>query len=354
MNLGVTKEKRIKAALVGLGFGRQVLKPMILEGLASKYFDCVAVCDANEERTKLTAEEHGLRGYTDLDELLKDEEIRVIILITGPNGRADLITKIIESGRDVMTTKPFEQDADAALRVFKRAKELGRVIHMNSPSLTPSRDIQTIRQWQEKYNLGQLCAGRWEGWYKVVEKADGSWYDDPDTCPAAPLFRLGIYGLNDMALLFGEAEYVQVQQSRFFTGRPTPDLAQMNIKFKSGALFSMLGGWCIEPWRGVCGLTLFHEHGTIVRDVDWPSYAAGKERITLKVFTPESGFGQPVECIALDDEDSSSSYRWDLFYEAIHGKEFEAQATPESIASAIRIVNAMRVAAKSGDQVAVV
>jgi predicted dehydrogenase len=304
----------------------------------------------NAERTAHVAKEHGLVGYTDLDELLKDEEIRVIILITGPNGRADLIEKIIETGRDVMTTKPFEQDADAALRVFKRAKELGRVIHMNSPSLTPSKDIETIRAWQKKYNLGQLCAGRWEGWYKSIEKADGGWYDNEDTCPAAPLFRLGIYGLNDIALLFGEPEAVQVQQSRFFTGRPTPDLAQMNIKFKSGALFSMLGGWCIEPFRGVCGISLHHENGTIIRDVDYASHAAGQDRVVLKVFTPESGFAQPAETLAFDDHDTSSAYRWDLFYEAIHGKELKQQATPESIAAAIRIVNAMRIAAKTGDQ----
>lgn len=344
------KDKRIKTALVGLGFGRHILKPLILEGPGKDYFDCAAVCDSNASLAEQVSREHDLKDYTDLDELLKDETIRVIILITGPNGRASLIRKIIETGRDVMTTKPFEQDADAALSVLNRAKELGRTIHMNSPSLTPSRDIQTIRHWQEKHNLGQLCAGRWEGWYKSIEKADGSWYDSEDTCPAAPLFRLGIYGLNDVALLFGEADTVQVQQSRFFTGRPTPDLAQMNIRFKSGALFSMLGGWCIEPYRGTCALTLHHERGTVTREVDYAAHANGEDRISLKVFTAETGFGQPAESISLDANETSAAYRWDRFYEAIQGDQFEPQATPESIANAIRIINAMRTATQTDRQ----
>jgi hypothetical protein len=50
--------------------------------------------------------------------LIADPNIPVIGLYTGPVGRAALIHRIIEAGKDVMTTKPFELDSEAALAVM--------------------------------------------------------------------------------------------------------------------------------------------------------------------------------------------------------------------------------------------
>jgi hypothetical protein len=239
-------------------------------------------------------------------------------------------------------------NSEDALRVLKKADKLGRMVHLNSPNIAPSLDIQTIHEFIEKYNLGKLCAGRWEGWYKSIEKADGSWYDDPALCPAPPILRLGIYGLNDLIPLFGTPVKVDVMQSRMLTGRPTADLAQMMVKFDSGSMFTMLGGWCMQPYRGVQMLQLNFENGTIERELNWrenedlSNHSKLSEGLNLRVYTAAKGFNEPVEERHIKESESSSYYQWDKFYEAVtERKVFENGTKPEDIANVIKVVEMM-------------
>ena len=73
-------------------------------------------------------------------------------------------------------------------------------------------------------------------WVNYCEQADGGWYDDPERCPVAPVFRLGIYIINNLAELFGEPEKVCALSSRILTGRPTADNADLAVLFKNGAI----------------------------------------------------------------------------------------------------------------------
>ncbi|MGL1891266.1 MAG: Gfo/Idh/MocA family oxidoreductase [Spirochaetaceae bacterium] len=340
--------EKIKICLVGLGFGQHIAEEHLLSGPGSPYFKLVAVCDMDRQRVDDFAQKYGLKAYYSLEDALQAADIKVIGLFTGPVGRAKQIDKIIEAGKDVMTTKPFEMNSQEALRVLKKAERLGRMVHLNSPNIAPSLDIQIIHDFIKKYNLGKLCAGRWEGWYKKIEKADGSWYDDPALCPAPPILRLGIYGLNDLVPLFGNPVKVDVMQSRMLTARPTADLAQMMVKFDSGAMFTMLGGWCMQPYRGGNMIQLHFEHGTIVRE---PKWRAGKDFTThsdlsdglnIRVYTAAKGFSEPVEERHIQDSESSASYQWDKFYEAVkERKNFVNGTKPEDIANVIKVVELM-------------
>lgn len=144
-----------------------------------------------------------------------------------------------------MTTKPFELNANVASRVLKEAEKMGRVVHLNSPSPLPE-DIFVIKKWIKKYNLGQVIGCRADVWANYREKADGSWYDSPKKYPVAPIFRLGIYLINDLIRLIGKPESLQVLHSRLFTKRPTPDNAQLGILFENGAIVNVFSSFCID------------------------------------------------------------------------------------------------------------
>jgi predicted dehydrogenase len=145
-----------------------------------------------------------------------------------------------------MTTKPLELDASAALSVLREAREMGRVIHLNSPAPVLPMDISQIMEWQSAYKLGNPVGCRADVWASYTEQADGSWYDDPERCPVAPIFRLGIYLINDLIAIFGEPEEVQVFASRIATGRPTPDTAQLGIRFANGGLANIFSSFCVR------------------------------------------------------------------------------------------------------------
>lgn len=346
---------RINVGLVGLNFGKHIIENMILKGAAEPYFRLAAVCRRDRAKCDAAAAAYGVKAYYAIEDLLADPLIPVIVDMTGPNGRAERIAQMIRAGKDVMTTKPFEQDSRAAAAVLAEARTLGRIVYLNSPAAVMNRDFELIRDWARRYGLGRLVAGHHECWYKSVEKADGSWYDDPAQCPAAPILRLGIYGVNDFVQFFGEPESVQVMESRLFTGRPTPDLARLSIKFVGGAMADSLAGWVCQPGRGAQSLTLYYESGTVFRNpIMLPGGWNHPDGSYLCLVTKDSTDGMPQECVRLQAHELSSFYAWEAFHAAVTTRRRPEHETPDSaIVNAIRVLEAVKRASEQGGVAAV-
>jgi predicted dehydrogenase len=350
--------QKVKVGMVGLNFGKKIIDGHIVKGSAEPYFELAAVCQRSKEACDAIAAEYGVKAYYSLDDLLADETIPVIILMTGPNGRADQLRKIIRAGKDCMTTKPFEIDPDEAASVLAEARELGRFIYLNSPCAADSEDFKIINSWRDKYDLGMAVGGHHESWYKAIEEADGSWYDDPDECPAAPIFRLGIYGVNDMLRIFGEPEEIQVMQTRLFTGRPTPDYARMCIKFKNGAMVDTLDGWVASPERQTTSLILYFERGTIYRNPTMmpcdPVRTNLLDETYLCLCVGDDTDGMPVETARIPNTELSQAYQWDVFYRAVTTRNRPQGETPdEVIVNSLRILDSIKEAAETGNTVKV-
>jgi len=331
---------RIRIGIVGLRFGSHIAEE-ISASPGREWLELAGVCDFDAAKAQEIADRHGISRFTDLDALLADPSIPAIGLFTGPVGRAALIRKIIRAGKDVITTKPFERDPDAALEVLREAKQLGRVVHLNSPGPVPPMDIKTIRQWQEIHQLGRPIAARFDTWANYREQADGGWYDDSQLCPVPPIFRLGIYCINDLVALLGEAERVAVLESRLFTGRPTADNGQLGILFKNGALANVFASFCVEDgdyYRD--SLILNFERGTIYRNVGANRPASRCELSLIKLV---EGKPQRVEQVELLQR--SGDYQWENFCRAVAGEKLEEEVMPEQIVAALRVITAMTAAA---------
>lgn len=341
---------KIKVGMVGLNFGTYIIDNMINKGAAHPFFELGAVCATTQAKVDRYVEQYGCKGYVGLDAMLEDPEIPVIILMTGPNGRAEQIRKIIRAGKDVMTTKPFEQDSAAAESVLKEARELGRFVYLNSPAAVMNKDFAQIRAWEKDYNLGKLLGAHHECWYKSIEKADGSWYDDPEQCPAAPILRLGVYGLNDIMQFFGRPTEVQVMQTRHFTGRPTPDMARLCVKFEDGAMIDTLDGWAHQPARGEGSLILYYENGTIYRNPPLVAEGRGESARPTKMSLvyKDSVDGTPTETVEFSPDEVSSFYAWEAFHDAVTTrKRPENETSDAAIINVIKVLEAVKTASLS-------
>ena len=327
---------QIPIGIVGLNFGRYILDELQQEP-ASRHVTLAAVCDLDTAKAQQVATERGVKAYADLDLLLKDPTIPAIGLFTSPVGRAGLIRKIVRAGKHVLTTKPFELDPAAALDVLQEASRLGRVVHLNSPAPVLPADLAVIQRWRAQYDLGRPVGAHAETWMNYHEQADGRWYDDPRQCPVAPIFRLGIYMINDLVRLFGEAETVQVLQSRIRTGRPTADNAQLGIRFRNGVLANIYASFCVgdgdyEP----DSLVLKFENGTIYRNCG-PTKPVARTSVSLVM--AREWKRQCVETVTLDTR--SGGYQWSEFQRACRGEQLPDAIQPEQIVAGLRIVTAM-------------
>lgn len=325
----------VNLVVVGLHFGRTVLNDLLPTGSVAVHI--VGVCDLDLELAASTAETIGVRQYVDLPAVLADPGVHAVALFTGPAGRAGLIRQVIAAGKHVMTTKPFELDPYAADEVLREARRLGVVVQLNSPSPTVPADLAQIGQWRDTFELGRAVGAQGGVWAPYQETPDGSWYDDPDHCPAAPVTRLGIYLVNDLVRLFGPTERVQVLESRLRTARPTPDNAHLTIGFPGGAIGAVFASFCIEdgrPYRD--RLTVNYEHGTITRTRDEGG------AVTLEL----ARAGHPVE--AVDVTAASGGYDWDAFARLVSNGLETTDNNLREIVGGVCVLEAMGRAAHSG------
>jgi predicted dehydrogenase len=336
-------KRPLNLGLVGLNFGKHICdelttKPDLGVRLAK-------VCDLDAPKAAAAALKYGVSTSPSLDTLLADPEIDVIGLYTGPNGRAGLIRQIIRAGKDVMTTKPFETDAEAALAVLKEARALGRVVHMNSPNPCPIGEAAVIKEWVDAGAIGRPTMAHASVWvYYGPSEPDGSWYDDPKRCPLAPMFRLGIYPLNVLLGIFRDPVSVQVMHSRVETLKPTPDNSSMTIRFRDGAIVNLLASFVVGgPDCYKNSLTLCGTKGVIYYATG-PKPRAGEPQATV---TLSSDGGVETRTV----ESRAGQYDWKFFVQRVLGEIPSDVTTPEEVVSAIRVVNAMSAAELTGQTV---
>ncbi len=338
--------KRIKIGMVGLNWGQAIIQDHLVNGAASELFELAAVCCKEKDRADACAKAYGVKAYETLTELLADPGIQAVCLMTGPVGRANLIRQAVEAGKHVMTTKPVEIDPEAALEALRLAKSLNRVVHLNSPAPLPSPDLAQIQRWREELRLGRPVGVRADIWSNYREPADGNWYDDPEKCPVAPIFRLGIYLINDLVRLIGHPKTVSVMGTRLFTGRPTHDNAQLSLSFEHGALANIFASFCVNDAQWwLSSLTLNYENGTVYRNVGPAKNGSPREHPELAVVVNREG--KPITRTTIASA-STEDYQWDAFYRAVNGETLAGEMPIEDIVVALRVIRAMAIAEKSG------
>lgn len=345
------QSQSVSMVLVGLNFGRHIYQQLIAPSFDGP-IRLVGVCDMDQDKARaLVGDRPGVKIYPTLDEVLADDNVQTVGLYTGPNGRAALLEKIIEAGKDVMTTKPFETDPTAAQNVLLKARQLGRVIHINSPGPGLPADLAVIENWRRTLNLGRPIGARADVWVRYDEQPDGRWQDDAMICPAAPVFRLGIYLINDLVRLMGRADRISVMSSRLFTGRPTADNAQLGIAFQSGALANIFASFCVEDgdhYRN--SLTVNYERGTIYRNVG-PSVQTQQAQLSVVMGTPN-----PPSRSVVDTQEvqlRSGLYDWHGFARAVHHEPDAPDYDIDHIVEPLRVIAALAKAEQSGTLVTI-
>ncbi len=338
--------KPVPIVIVGLNFGRHIVEELAKDG-GHPQVRVAGLCDLDRAKAEALSAAHGtIPVYGSLDEVLADPKVTAVGLYTGPNGRAALLSKIIRAGKHAMTTKPFETDAVAATAVLEEAARLGRVIHLNSPGPGISPDLAVMREWRERFDLGAPVAARAEVWTHYREQADGGWYDDPRLCPVAPVFRLGIYLINDLVRLFGRARRVSVMGTRLFTGRPTADNGQLAVEFENGALANIFASFCVrdgDHYRN--GLTINYERGTLYRNVGPERAGDGSE---LSVVVNDEAW-KPRRLAARTTVSSRSGhYDWAGFAAAVNGEADAPGYEIDHVVEPLRILDAMATAERTG------
>jgi|GEM_PF-4517049 len=228
--------KPIRIASIGLNFGAHASR----EIKRHPKMELAVVCDLDAAKAQKLADELETQPSSSYEEVLADPTIEAVALFTPPHLHAQHITMAAEAGKHIVCTKPLEISSEKAVQAIDKAEAAGLVVMSNSPPPRYIGNYAIVKDAMDEGRLGkpvQISGYTWARYDNM--EPDGTWYDDPDACPGGPLYRLGIYIINFANAFLGRPVEVYAQQSWIRSKRPTPDHANLVVRYDSGALMNL-------------------------------------------------------------------------------------------------------------------
>jgi UDP-N-acetylglucosamine 3-dehydrogenase len=118
----------------------------------------VAITDRDNERAKMFAKKFGTRYFSNVDELLHQEEIDAVTICTPTVTHADLALQAIEAGKHILVEKPMTDTVQQAHRIIDAAKSANTILMVGFVErFNPS--VQTAAEVIDEGKVGELVLG---------------------------------------------------------------------------------------------------------------------------------------------------------------------------------------------------
>ncbi len=250
----------VRWAVVGLGMGRARAK-LIKETPGARLS---AVCDINEDLTRKFSEELDCRGYTSLDDLLKDDEVEVVFTLSPSGLHAEQCIAALEAGKHAVTTKPMDVSSEKCRKAIEAAKKAGKLLAVDFNARYDERHL-LIRAAIDKGLLGKLILGEARlKWYRSQKYYDdGGWRGTWGMDGGGSLANQTVHQIDLMLWYMGEPARVRGHYGVFAHKIETEDLGMAMVEFKNGAVGMVLGTTTF-PKNAYCGVEVHGDRGGVV------------------------------------------------------------------------------------------
>lgn len=209
----------------------------------------VAVCDYNHDRGRLFAERFHCRLYTDLDELLSDDEIDIVNICSPSSLHGGQAIACARAGKHVITEKPMDITIDGADRIIEAFRQSGTKLCVISQHRFSS-SISKIKKLIEQDAFGRLVLGTGAtNWYRSQEYYDNSkWRGSLQSEGGGALLNQGIHIVDQLQYLMGPVDSVFAHCETLGHERiEVEDVASAVLRFRNGAIGTLTGTTAAFP-----------------------------------------------------------------------------------------------------------
>ncbi|MDR7144677.1 Gfo/Idh/MocA family oxidoreductase [Rhizobium sp. BE258] len=265
----------------------------------------LACADINMQAAEARAAEYGVKAQT-IEELLKNDEIDVVVNLTIPDAHFPVSKSILEAGKHVYSEKPL-------VLTLEQGEELRRIAKAKNLSVGCAPDTflggahQLARKYIDEGGVGRITSGA----CYVMSPGMEMWHPNPDFFflpGGGPILDLGPYYIANLINLIGPVKRVgamtsMASETRTITSAPrngevipvkTPTTIQAILEFVSGATVTLTASWDVWSHRHA-NMELYGTEGSIY--VPDPNFfggvveASGKDKDIKPVEGWEHPFG---------------------------------------------------------------
>ncbi|HKI55777.1 MAG TPA: Gfo/Idh/MocA family oxidoreductase [Trueperaceae bacterium] len=239
----------IRVAAIGCGdIARRARLPE-LRSLAPRA-ELIAVAARDRGRLGACAGAFGVdRIYTDTDELLAQDDVDAVLVLTPPASHADLAVDAIAAGKHVLLEKPMTTTVAEAERIVA-ALERSPVVFQPLPDVD-SAELATAAGLLQDGVVGTVTGV--ESYRGHRGPTHAGWFYRRNVAGGGVLLDLGIYALTEVARLFGPAERLtalcatRFPERRLDDGTPVAvdveDIAMVDLWLEAGIAASVHASW---------------------------------------------------------------------------------------------------------------
>jgi predicted dehydrogenase len=144
--------KKIKIAIVGLGFGAEFI-PIYQR---HPYADMYAVCQRNTDKLNEIGDAfHIDKRFADFEELLKDPDVDAVHINTPIQNHAEQSIKALRAGKHVACTVPMATSVEDCRKIVEAVEETG-LTYMMMETVVYSREFLFVKEMYEKGEIGKI------------------------------------------------------------------------------------------------------------------------------------------------------------------------------------------------------
>ena len=276
---------------------------------APRFRDIVltACADLKPDAAKRQAERYAIHARS-VKELLKSDDVDIVLNLTIPEAHADVSLRAIEAGKHVYSEKPLATVVADGVAIVAAAKAAGLRVGA-APDTVLGAGVQEARALIDAGAIGKPLTGL----AAVMSHGMEHWHPNPGFFfrpGAGPVFDMGPYYLSALVTLLGPVASVQAAGQIGFAERvvttPASPAHGQSIKvetltnvhalldFASGAQVTFMASW--DVWKhGIPPIELYGQKASLrLPDPNWfggDLLIAGKDEDWRTIHTSGKTFG---------------------------------------------------------------
>ena len=257
----VSSECKIRIAIVGCGrISKNHFDAIVAHG---EELELVAVCDTDPSVLEAHRKKYAVPIYLYLREMLKNEELDLVVLCTPSGLHARQAELAAEHGVNVITEKPMATRWHDGVRMVKACDDAGVwlfVVKQNRQNST----LKLLKNAIEKARFGRIYMVNINVfWTRPQEYYDtakwrGTWEFD-----GGAFMNQASHYVDLLDWLIGPIESVQAYTATLARNIEVEDTGVVSVKWRSGALGSLNVSMLTYPKNLEGSITILGEKGTV-------------------------------------------------------------------------------------------
>lgn len=313
----------------------------------SELAELVAVCDINPERVDRTAKANGIKAYTDFREMIRNERLDVVSILTWSGTHSQLATECAPFVPNVVVEKPMALTMADADRMIETSQKHGsRLFIVKQNRYNPP--VVALRKALDAGRFGKLVLGtvrvRWARYpeYYQQDAWRGTWALD-----GGVFANQASHHIDLLQWLMGDVLSVHARMGTYLAPIEAEDTGIATLKFANGAMGIVEATTCTRPKDLEGSVSIMGERGC----VEIAGFAVNKVRHW------EFAEPRPEDARVLDTStDPPDVYGFghlELLKDVIRTINGMASTAIDGVEGrcAVRLINALYESAESGQEV---